>query len=152
MDIDEFWKLMGRVDLAALEAGDEDEALSSVGSALAAMDVTRIAGFQEQLAQVLFAIDGESYVRNAGDSGTSDDGFLYVRCYVVARGERYYVRVKAKPENMPKSIDQWCESLLYVASNAWAARTGGDPEDWEFEASVSYESGSNESLWGATDA
>lgn len=58
MDIDEFWKLMGRVDLAALEAGDEDEALSSVGSALAAMDVTRIAGFQEQLAQVLFAIDG----------------------------------------------------------------------------------------------
>ena len=147
MNSNEFWKLIALVDLDALENGDEDEALASLSSAMAAMDVSRIEAFQEQLSQVLFAIDGESYADNAGDSGTSDDCFLYARCYVVARGEDYYSRVKAKPEEMPKSIEQWCESLLYVAQNAWATKTGSNPSEWIFDATVSYESGSNESLW-----
>lgn len=152
MKSDEFWKLIALVDLEALENGDENQAVASLSSAMVAMDVSRIEAFQEQLSQVLFAIDGESYADSAGDSGTSDDGFLYARCYVVARGEGYYLRVKSKPEKMPKSIEQWCESLLYVAPNAWATKTGNNPSEWDFEASVSYESGSNESLWGEVGA
>lgn len=152
MKSSEFWKLIELVDLAALEAGDEERAVAPLTSAVAAMDVSCIEAFQEQLSQVLFAIDGEIYADNAGDSGTSDDGFLYARCYVVARGEGYYSRVKSKPEEMPESIDQWCESLLYVAPNAWATKTGNDPSDWAFDTTVSYESGSNDSLWGAAGA
>jgi len=152
MNSDEFWKLIELVDLQALENGDEDQALVSLSSAMAEMDVSSIEAFQEQLSQALHAIDGENYADNAGDSGTSDDGFLYARCYVVARGKDYYSRVKAAPEEMPKSLEQWCESLLYVAPNAWATKTGNDPSDWDFDATVSYESGSNETLWGEAGA
>ncbi len=48
---------------------------------------------------------------------------------------------------MPKTLEQWCEALLYPHRRAWATLTGADESDWPFEASVSYESGSNEELW-----
>ncbi|WP_161961565.1 MULTISPECIES: DUF4240 domain-containing protein [Xanthomonas] len=147
MENSQFWQLMKLIDRVALKDGDEDRALASLTSALTAMEVTSIEAFHEHLSQHLFAIDGEKYAENAGDSGQSDDGFLYARCYVVACGEEYYSRVKRTPAEMQRSADQWCESLLYVAPNAWAAGSGRDPSDWPFEATVSYESGSNPDLW-----
>jgi len=48
---------------------------------------------------------------------------------------------------MPKSADQWAESLLYVASRAWALLTGGEDDEYDREATVSYESFSNEAQW-----
>ncbi|MFS8393102.1 DUF4240 domain-containing protein [Xanthomonas campestris] len=147
MENTQFWQLMKLVDRVALEDGEEDRAVLSLTSALTAMEVTSIEAFHEHLSQHLFAIDGEKYAANAGNSGESDDGFLYARCYVIARGEEYYFRVKQTPVEMQRSADQWCESLLYVAPNAWAARSGSDPSDWTFEATVSYESGSNPDLW-----
>ena len=41
--------------------------------------VSRYADFEEALAQKLYAIDGEAYAQNAGESGCSDDAFLYAR-------------------------------------------------------------------------
>ncbi|MCS3746994.1 hypothetical protein FHY18_002590 [Xanthomonas arboricola] len=147
MENGQFWQLMKLVDRAALEDGDEDRALAALTSALTAMEAASIEAFHEHLSQHLFAIDGEKYAENASDSGQSDDGFLYARCYVVARGEEYYFRVKRNPIEMQRSADQWYESLLYVAPNAWAAASGSDPSEWEFESTVSYESGSNPDLW-----
>ena len=147
MKNDEFWKLIELIDVDALEDGDEDQALHPLGVALGATSLSDIESFHEHLCQALFAIDGKSYADNAGDSGGSDDGFLYVRCYVVARGLEYYSQVQASPAKMPRSVDQWCESLLYVAASAWANKTGNDPSDWKFSATVSYESGSNSRLW-----
>ncbi|MCC8539559.1 DUF4240 domain-containing protein [Xanthomonas axonopodis pv. poinsettiicola] len=152
MENSQFWRLMKLVDRVALEDEDEDRALSSLTSALAAMEVTSIEAFHEHLSQHLFAIDGEKYAEHAGASGQSDDGFLYARCYVVACGEEYYSRVKRTPTEMQRSADQWCESLLYVAPNAWAASSGCDPSDWAFEATVRYESGSNPDLWAKAGA
>jgi hypothetical protein len=37
--------------------------------------------------------------------------------------------------------------LLYAAQTAWGLKTGSDPMDWDFRATVSYESGSNRPLW-----
>jgi hypothetical protein len=48
---------------------------------------------------------------------------------------------------MPQSLDEWCEALLYVAPRAWASKTGRDEENWGFQASVSYETGSNSAKW-----
>ncbi|MDR2013955.1 MAG: hypothetical protein LBQ20_13210 [Rhodanobacter sp.] len=36
---------------------------------------------------------------------------------------------------------------MTVAAEAWSQKTGHAPEDWDFEASVSYETGSNAEQW-----
>jgi len=143
----EFWNLIARVDLEALDSGDEEGAVRPVQAALSGKTESELAEFEEALAQKLYAIDGESYAQNAGESGSSDDAFLYTRLYVVARGHEFYDEVRTHPERMPKSIDQWCESLLYVHKYAWEALTGRSASLWPFMPSVSYESGSNPTLW-----
>jgi Protein of unknown function (DUF4240) len=148
MDESTFWELIENVDVASLDDGDEAGALEPLAEALSAIEEEdTLFAFHEQLSQKLYALDGESFADNAGESGDSDDGFLYARCYVVAKGRRFYESVRANPKRMPKSTDQWCEALLTAHHDAWAELTGNDAEDWSFEATVSYETGSNESRW-----
>ena len=143
----EFWNLIAKVNATALDHGNEDAAVQPLQYALSALPEQKLADFGEVLSQKLYALDGKTYAQNAGESGDSDDGFLYARCYVVAKGQKFYESVLADPRKMVKSIDQWCEALLSVHWNAWADLTGNDASDWPFAASVSYESGSNETLW-----
>ena len=143
----EYWNLIARVDVQALDPGDEQGAVLPVQTALIGMSEASLADFEETLAQKLYAIDGEAYAQHAGESGTSDDAFLYARLYVVARGRDYYEDVHSHPDRMPKSIEQWCEPLLYVHKYAWEALTGRSASAWPFSPRVSYESGSNPTLW-----
>jgi hypothetical protein len=143
----EFWKLVARVDLQALDRGDEERAVQAVQAALTGKTEAQLVEFKEALAQKLYAIDGEVYAQNAGESGSSDDAFLYARLYVVARGREYYEAVRSHPERMPKCIRQWCEPLLYVHKYAWEALTGQSASLWPYSPTVSYESGSNPALW-----
>lgn len=152
MDRAEFWKVIALVDGDALASFDEGAAIQPLIAELAKREENEIAGFAEQLAQVLYALDGEIYADNAGESGTSGDGFLYARCFVVATGEQSYQRVLEDPAAMPKSLDEWCEPLLSVARDAWAEKTGRDAQDWPFEESVSYETGSNAARWTPREA
>jgi Protein of unknown function (DUF4240) len=147
MDRARFWSLITLIDRSALGDGDEEAAIAPLTDALAKLPEAEIAGFAEQLAQVLYDLDGEAFANHAGESGGSGDGFLYARCFVVARGEQHYQRVLADPTAMPQSLDDWCESLLYVPRHAWARVTGGAAEDWDHETSVSYETGSNTAKW-----
>lgn len=145
-DLD-FWQLVSAIDVAALDEGREDQAVAPLRSALSAKSEAELFAFEECLSKKLYAIDGDSFAEQAGDSGRSDDGFLYARCYVVAKGQAFFDAVQADPTLMPKSIEQWCESLLYQHREAWADLTGNEASDWPFEASVSYETCSNSSLW-----
>lgn len=45
---------------------------------------------------------------------------------------------------MPKSLDQWCEPLLYIAREAWEKKTN---TEWDFDIEKSYETGSNVKNW-----
>ncbi len=143
MDDRTFWALIDLVDRGAL-AHDEDAAVEPVTRALSKLEVPEIASFEEHLAQRLYALDGRAHAAAAGESADSDDGFLYARCYVVAQGEAHYRRVLADPKLMPKSVEEWCEALLGVASSAHERVTG---EPGEFDTGVSYETGSNVSRW-----
>ena len=143
----EFWELIGTVDRSLLEGGDEDGALRPLYEALRGQPEDRLAGFGECLAHALYAIDGKVWAENAGISGTSDDGFLYARCYVVAQGRAFYEAIRCHPERFPKSLDCWCEGLLYEHRRAWAAGAGRDASEWPFETSVSFETGSHQELW-----
>jgi len=143
----EFWKLIALIDVIALDSGDEDEAIDPLRAELSTKSEAELFAFEEALSRKLYAIDGEQFADEAGDSAGSDDGFLYARCYVVGKGRAFYEAVKSDPARMPKSIEQWCEALLYPHRKAWADQTGGDPSDWPFVATVSYESCSNRALW-----
>jgi hypothetical protein len=147
MDQPTFWNLIGGIDQATLLRGDDEAAVEPLIEALAEFDESEIKSFQDTLAQCLYDLDGRAYADQAGESGKSDDGFLYARCYVVARGEKFYNGVKADPSRMPGSLDQSCESLLYAAQQAWAAATGRDEEAWDHLTPVSYETGSNKANW-----
>lgn len=147
MTTDEFWALIDRVDCEALEDGDEDAALVPLLAAVAARPEEEIAAFAEHVARALFELDSRVHEENSGQSRGSPDCFLYARCFVVASGRAHYEAVLADPTAMPRTLDEWCEALIYVAQNAWAARTGGEPAAWGFHASVSYESYSNKAKW-----
>ena len=147
MNENDFWKLMELVDVSALDSGDERAAIEPLQNALLKKTSEELFSFEEHLALRLYAIDGEVFADNAGDSGSSDDGFLYARCYVVAKGSVYYEAVKADPTKMPKSDEQWCEELLYAHRRAWAQVNSTSASEWPFSASVSYETGSNSGLW-----
>ena len=143
----EFWKLISLLDLLALDRRDAKAAVQPVQRALLSKNEAELVEFEEALAQKLYAIDGEVYAKNAGESGRSDDPFLYARLYVVARGREYYETVRSHPERMPNTIGQSCEPLLYVHKYAWEKLTGRSASEWPYSPAVSYESGSNPDLW-----
>ncbi|MDR3158481.1 MAG: DUF4240 domain-containing protein [Zoogloeaceae bacterium] len=152
MDIDNFWRLTENIDQGALGSGDEALAVAPLIAALAKLSCKKIRAYEERLCQLLYNLDGENFAAHAGESGESDDGFLYARCHVVAKGRDNYQMVLSNPENMPRTLDQWCEPLLTVAAEAWAQKTGHSPEDWDFAASVCYETGSNLAQWPSLPA
>ena len=146
MSLDErgFWALIELIDRTALADGDEDGAVAPIVEALEAGPVDDIFAFEERLARFLYALDGERYADNAGESGATDDGFLYARCYVVGQGREHYEAVLADPSEMPKTLDEWLEAILGVASEAYERKTG---LEWDYTASVSYDTGCNGELW-----
>jgi hypothetical protein len=89
MDQSAFWRLIEKIDRRELSDGDEDGAVEQLVEALAEYGEAEIKEFENTLAQCLYDIDGPAYADQAGESGQSADGFLYARCYVVARGKKH---------------------------------------------------------------
>ncbi len=151
MTSDEFWALIARINVkgtAQLDKADcSEQGLAHAAKALSGLEIKQIESFQEHLSKCLYDLDGKKYADHAGASGGSDDGFLYVRCWVVAQGRAHYEKVLNNPEKMPNNSEQWCEEIVYVALEAWGLKTGNDPMEWDFEPKLSYESSSNEDLW-----
>jgi hypothetical protein len=143
----DFWRYISAIDRGALRVGDEEGAVRPLQAALEKLPAKDLEAFEDLLARKLHDLDGEVFAKNAGDSGRSDDGFLYARCYVVASGREHYEEVRSDPRKMPKSMEQWCEALLFAHVRAWAEATGRDESEWDHVPCVSYESFSNKGLW-----
>lgn len=124
MNRETFWKLTSRVDRDALHAGDDDAAVEPLVAALAEYAPGEIRAYEDHLSGVLHALDGKVFADHAGENGDSGDAFLYCRCYVVANGKDHYSGVLSNPNGMPRSLEQWCEALLFVAARAWGLRHG----------------------------
>lgn len=136
---DDFWALIASL---ALEAGDGQAVVRPLADALARRSPQAIQDFEQLLTHKLFLLDGRAFAAHAGPEGRSDDGFLYARCHVVARGREFYEDVLAHPERFPSGVD--FEALLYVASDAYLARTG---DELDGATQYSYETGSNIDGW-----
>ncbi len=141
MTVDEFWALIARVDRQALRDQHETKAIAPVVAALAKQSKAEIEAFEEHLARALYDLDTRAHVESSGKSADSGDGFLYARCHVVAQGRQHYEKVLADPAQMPRTLEEWCEPLLFAGAKAWAELTGED--SWCPATSVSYETGSN---------
>jgi len=147
MDKQQFWDLMKNVDQTELEAGYDEEAMEPLIEALAKLaklGTTELEQFEERLAEALFELDQKNLADHAGESGESGDGFLYARCYVVARGKAFFERVLADASQMPNSIEQWCEPLLFAVAEAWAAE---HEDEWDYLPQTDCETGSNAAGW-----
>ena len=73
-----------------------------------------------------------AYIMNGG---CSDDGFDYFIGWLIARGRKHYEAALAKPEAAADGVDPddepfENEMIWYVASNAWAAKTGKPKDDY----------------------
>lgn len=137
MTDEEFWALISLADLKLI---DQEDCLSGVAPIVAALSKKSpedICDFEEIMSQKLYALDHAILI---DELESSSDSFLYQRCYAVVSGPRYYADTFSKEKRNLGDFD-WCQSLLYVAQNAWAK---SQDSDWEFAASVSYETGSNE--------
>jgi Protein of unknown function (DUF4240) len=140
--MNKFWAAVESIDKSALNNGEETLALKPLMNALTSFSLLELEQFEQHLHEVLFAIDGEDFFEKSGE--TSGDSFLYCRCYVVAKGYQFYSDVLSQPALMP---NKEFEPLLYAASDAWAAKTGKEVEDWLFIANINYETGCNSSRW-----
>src|SRR6186713_2003479 len=154
MDDTTFWGLIGRLDWRAED--DDERVVAPLVKALSDMPDRDIAGFADQLARRLYALDGRAWARESGSSvwwaepdKLSVDGFLYARLAVIASGEARYDEVLADPTRMPKDAE--FESLLYVASTAYERKTGLD-DDGSLDSAVSFETFSNAEGWPAASS
>jgi hypothetical protein len=78
---------------------------------LSALDDVQLCSFDEILERMLHAIDRpELYKYTYG----SDDGFLYIRGFVVALGREYYEAVDADESLAMWSWRYYCEEMTYV--------------------------------------
>ena len=138
-----FWQLMTHVDRPLLLSGQDDESLTPLRVALSQLPADDIVAFALCLADRLAALLTASRART-GPFG--DDALLYAACHAVARGRAWFASLRwpamfDDPDADPDT--SWCESLLYVAREAWsrpAARRDDFPV-WTLEEGLAPFSG-----------
>lgn len=151
MTEDQFWTVIGAIDDPdAMTEEREPEIAEDIAARLRPLGVDELASFEEHLAEKLYHLDTRRHCDAGGESSDSSDGFLYARCFVVACGRAIYQQVLSDPEKMPRKIEQWLESLLFVGATVFAELTGKDDEDWQPDTQHDYETGSNPRGWPET--
>ena len=120
MNEEEFWSLLKKIDW---KKKDDRARLQPLINALALAPAAKIFQFSERLAFLLHQLDGPAFAQplEQGELGFSADTFLYARCLVVAKGEKFYNTILAQPQKMPVGED--FEALLYVAEQAYQQKT-----------------------------
>ncbi|RPI05039.1 MAG: DUF4240 domain-containing protein [Ignavibacteriae bacterium] len=126
----DFWSLIELIDKSALSDGDEEKAAVRLIRALKKFSEPELRSFDSHLEEVLSDIGGDEYAKDAGISGESDDGFRYLRQYVVAQGQNFYEQVKNNPDAIPNSEDCWFEYLDLIAPEVWSKKTKRKLEEW----------------------
>lgn len=128
MDRNQFWTLVEAADATSEEGC---ERLTGRLSTLSPEDIEGFARTLEELRAAAYRWDlwGAAYVANGG---CSDDGFEYFRAWLVAQGRAVYEAASQDPDAIAAHVipdDCECESLLYVAHEAYERRMRGELAD-----------------------
>jgi hypothetical protein len=135
----QFWQIITLLNWS--ETGDNEAVVAPLVAHLASLPVSFIYQFEDKLSEKLFNLDTKSHASSFNEPFSADD-FLYTRCAVVANGKKTYEQILMDPSVMPTEID--FEPLLYVASDAYALKTG---KTFEYVADFPIETGSNKNGW-----
>ena len=127
MQNEKFWELIEKSKIGTNDCEKQSQNLLDL---LGKLQPSEIVSFQEHFNQRLvesFRWDlwAVAYLVNGG---ASDDGFYYFRGWLAAQGKDYFEAAIAKPENAAKNAIanefNECESILYVARQAYESITG----------------------------
>lgn len=139
-----FW---GLIDLLDWGQEDDEAIIAPVVKHLSEAPLAHIYRFHDLLSEMLWKLDtrqhAQPFLDDPDEEGyLSVDDFLYARCAVVANGKEYYETVLHSPGKMPTHLT--FESLLYIASQAYAQRTG---KRLTTPPAYNYETYSNKKGW-----
>lgn len=137
MDAAAFWHMIERAK--AEGNGDCEQQAQLLQQRLAQLPPEEIQSFDRLLLQVMDQsynddIWAAAYLIN---DGCSDDGFEYFRGWLIAQGEAIFYAALQDPDSLAEIValsnDYECEALLYVAMDAYEARTGKEMPQEEYE-------------------
>ncbi|MDP9315389.1 MAG: DUF4240 domain-containing protein [Chloroflexota bacterium] len=101
------------------------------------LEADTLLAFDRRMEQKLHTIDRADIHQYAQGS---DDGFLYIRGFIVAMGRQYYDLVNTKPSHARQGYE--CERICYIGADLYEEKFG------EFPMSpISRETGSNAAGW-----
>ncbi|MGC4072345.1 MAG: DUF4240 domain-containing protein [Nibricoccus sp.] len=129
MTTDQFWKI---IEDARAEDPEPESVAVAVGSILKSLSTDEVLGFERELTKR----QAESYrwdlwaIAYIANGGCSDDGFEYFRGWLIAKGRSYYEAALADPVRAADDAEpdaNECEDMLYVAAQAYKAKTGSYP-------------------------
>jgi hypothetical protein len=141
----DFWAIIGLLDWS--KEGEDSLVIEPAIHALQQESLSYIYRFADILSEKLWYLDTRNYAQvfldNPEEEGyLSVDDFLYARCAVIANGEQYYAKIKAKPNEMPTELS--FEPLLYIAPEAYKRKTG---KEFMSIPAFNYETYSNKKGW-----
>jgi hypothetical protein len=143
MDIEEFWDFIEQARTRAADSADAEDIAHEATVLLATQEPEQIVS-TEQILSELMAVSYQAPLWAAAyviNGGCSDDGFDYFRGWLITQGRTAFERVVADPDHLADlpavraavaaGIDLECESMLYIASNAYRTASGQElPSDF----------------------
>lgn len=140
---DWFWEIIER---SRANGKGEEAQLAALRSELESMDEKSIerfgAIFSSNMAKsYTWDLWGAAYVIMGG---ASDDGFEYFRVWMISRGRTFFEAAQSQPDELatliPDEFDDVpeFETLAYVASEVWAAKTGKAPNEMPTQPPMVY--------------
>lgn len=140
----DFWDVISKINW---DAADTREQIRPCINALTEFTPEDIIQFEEILAEKLYQLDGKKFALNIGEFSYkegvhfSQDIFLYIRCFAVAKGKEYYNKILVNPNELTSAE---FEPLLYIGERAYKMLTGGE---LTFATKYSSETYSNYLAW-----
>lgn len=143
MSDDTFWAL---IDQSAKHESDPEQQLAVLKAGLSRLSPEEIeafdAAFWRQMSRsYTWDLWGAAYIVHGG---ASDDGFEYFRRWLISKGRAVFEAALADPDSLADMLVADIDGVLefeefgYVASEAWAKRTGKSED--EFRSSIAYAS------------
>ena len=133
MDTEEFWKIIERANQTA--EGDQEDKLYILVSQLEPYAEKDIIEFERILRAKIIECDYFTImaILKIVEGYVTDDSYLYFRCWLIGSGKAVYENAIKDPDSVSQVVDFSelldFEGLLYVATAAFAHKTGREEDD-----------------------
>jgi hypothetical protein len=142
--VDWFWGIIERSRLPGADQAAQMAALSAELAELPTAEIEAFGAVFDRLLRETYSWDlwGAAYVILGG---ASDDAFEFFGVWLICCGRAVFERARANPDELatliPAGFDDApdFESLAYVASKAWAKKTGRESNEMPTQPNMAYD-------------